>query len=209
MDDALIGLRGVKVRGMCPSFIILWLVIAVILAPVVVNHHLRNVYRQTLAHWLSKVVPPPTVFIGDSITAGGQWFDDVRNINLASNGLITYQIAGNLKQAKAYRPKRIVVMAGMNDAFRGFDPEKIRGLWQTICQEPSVVIVLVPPTKYEDVNLKIDEINRIIVESSNGRPVIKLDMAGEDGLIRPEFVADGVHFTPKAYERWIARLRAT
>jgi hypothetical protein len=78
----------------------------------VVNHHLRNVYRQTLAHWLSKVVPPPTVFIGDSIMTGGMWFDDIRNINLASNGLITDQIAGNLTLAQAYHPKRIVIMAG-------------------------------------------------------------------------------------------------
>lgn len=178
------------------------------LAPVAINNHLRNVYRQTLAHWLSKVVAPPTVFIGDSITSGGQWFDDIRNINLASNGLVTYQITGNLKRAKAYRPKRIVVMAGMNDAFRGYDPEKIRNLWQTICQEPAVVIVLIPPTKYADINLKIDEINRIIAENSNGRQIINLDMAGENGLIRPEYVADGVHFTSKAYELWISKLRA-
>jgi len=32
---------------------------------------------------------------------GGEWFDDLRNINLASNGLRTEQIAGNLKLAQA------------------------------------------------------------------------------------------------------------
>lgn len=188
--------------------VIVFVVIALGLAPVAVNRHLRNVYRQTLAHWLSKIVPPPTVFIGDSLTAAGQWFDDVRNINLASNGLMTDQIAGNLKLAQAYRPKRIVVMAGMNDSFRGFDPEKIRALWQAICQEPAIVITLVPPTKYDEINHKIDEINRIIEESSNGRPIINLDLADENGLIKPEFAADGVHFGPKGYERWIADLRA-
>lgn len=187
--------------------VILSVVLVMGFAPVVVNSHLRNVYRQTLSHWLSKVVPPPTVFIGDSIMTGGMWFDNLRNINLASNGLITQQIAGNLKLAQSYRPKRIVVMAGMNDAFRGFDPDNIRSLWQTICQEPAVVITLVPPTKYEDINLKIDQINRIIVESSNGHPIIDLDMAGENGLIRPEFVADGIHFSPAAYERWTTLLR--
>jgi lysophospholipase L1-like esterase len=184
------------------------LVLALALAPVAVNSHLRNVYRQTLAHWLAKVVPPPTVFIGDSIMTGGMWFDDLRNINLASNGLITEQIAGNLKLAQAYRPKRIVIMAGMNDALRGFDPDKLRTLWETICKEPVIVVTLIPPTKNDDLNRNIDDINRIILESMNGHPVIKLDLAGEDGRIMPEFAADGIHIGPKAYEQWIAKLRA-
>jgi lysophospholipase L1-like esterase len=181
--------------------------LALALAPVAVNSHLRNTYRQTLAHWLSKVVPPPTVFIGDSIMTGGMWFDDLRNINVASNGLVTEQIAGNLKLAQAYRPKRIVVMAGMNDAIRGFDPERIRQLWSEMCKEPSLVVTLVPPTKHDEINRKIEQINNIILEACQGMPVIRLNLADDSGRIKPEYASDGVHIGPKGYEKWIAELR--
>lgn len=180
--------------------------LALALAPVAINSHLRNTYRQTLAHWLSKIVPPPTVFIGDSIMTGGMWFDNLRNINLASNGLVTEQIAGNLKLAQAYNPKRIVIMAGMNDAVRGFDPDKIRGLWETICKEPRIVVTLVPPSRWDELNKKIEQINRIILESCKG-PIVRLDLADGSGRIKPEYASDGVHIGPKAYNQWIDRLR--
>lgn len=186
---------------------LLFIALVAVLTPVAVNRHLRNVYRQTLAHWLAKVVPPPTVFIGDSLATGGMWFDDLRNINLASNGLITEQIAGNLKLAQAYRPKRIVIMAGMNDAIRGFDPGKIRSLWETICEEPSIVVTLVPPTKHDHINREIQCINRIILECCQGRPVVALDLADDSGRIKPEYASDGVHIGPKGYEHWIAQLK--
>jgi hypothetical protein len=179
--------------------------LALALAPVAINSHLRNVYRQTLAHWLAKVVPPPTVFIGDSITAGGMWFDNLRNINLASNGLITEQIAGNLKLAQTYNPKHIVVMAGMNDAIRGFDPEKIRSLWADLCSEPKVVAVLVTPTKHDDLNRRIGQINHIITETC--REIISLDLADDSGRIKPEYAGAGVHIGPMAYKKWTTLLK--
>lgn len=184
------------------------LILAVALAPVAANHHLRNTYRQTLAHWLAKVVPPPTVFIGDSITAGGQWFDDVRNINLGANGLLTDQIVKNLPAARAYHPGRIVIMAGINDASRGFDPDKIRGLWETICKEPTIVVTLVSPARDDEVNRKIEQINRITKESCPGKTILSLDVADENGRLKPEFAIDGVHLGPKAYAQWIDQLRA-
>lgn len=187
--------------------VVLTVILALGLAPVAVNHHLRNVYRQTLAHWLTKVAPPPTVFIGDSITAGGQWFDDLRNINLASNGQLTDQVALYLNGASAYHPKRIVVMAGMNDALRGFDADKIRYFWGVICKEPTIVVTLVTPTKRDDLNRKIEQINHIAMESCQGRPIISLDIADDSGRIKPEFASDDIHLGPKAYEQWTALLK--
>src|SRR6185312_12661707 len=186
--------------------LMLALALAAVSFPIAENFHLRNVYRQTLAHWLSKVVPPPTVFIGDSIMTGGEWFDDLRNINLASNGLRTEQIAGNLKLAQAYNPQRIVIMAGMNDAIYGFDPNKIRSLWEAICKEPTIVITLVSPSTLDEVNRKIDQINRIIVDSCPGKPIITLDVGDEHGRLKSEFTVDGTHLGPKAYDQWIAHL---
>ena len=84
-------------------------------------------------------------------------------------------------------------MAGANDAARGFDPDKLRGLWGAICKEPSIVITLAPPSTNDGVSQRIDQINRIA-------------LADESGRIRPEFTIDGVHLGPKAYEQWCAKL---
>lgn len=195
-------------EGMSPSVLVRWVVIGLISAPIVVNHHLRNVYRQTLAHWLSKVVPPPTVFVGDSIMTGGTYFDDIRNINLAANSLTTDQIAMRLKTAKAYRPKRIVIMAGMNDAIRGFDPDKIRSTWEWICKEPNIVVTLVTPSQNDEVNRRIDQINRIAIDACYGKPIIAVDVGDESGQLKSEFAIDDIHLGPKGYERWIDRLRS-
>lgn len=57
-----------------------WLAIVVVietmlLVPIAYSPWLRSDYIQTIARWYAKAVPPPTVFIGDSITAGGQSVD--------------------------------------------------------------------------------------------------------------------------------------
>jgi len=186
---------------------VLALALTAVSFPIAENFHLRNVYRQTLAHWLSKLVPPPTVFIGDSIMTGGMWFDDLRNINLASNGLRTEQIAGNLKLAQAYHPKRIVIMAGMNDAIYGFDSDKIRDLWEEICKEPTIVVTLVSPSIYDDLNRKIDQINHIVVETCSGKPIVTLNVGDEHGRLRSDFAADNIHLGLKGYDEWIAALK--
>ena len=194
--------------GKWTSILILSLALTAVSFPIAENFHLRNVYRQTLAHWLSKLAPPPTVFIGDSITAGGQWFDDVRNINLGANGLLTDQIVKYLPTAQAYHPKRIVIMAGTNDAARGFDADKIRNLWETICKEPAIVITLAPPSLDDEVNHRIDQINRITLDGCPGKSVITLDIGDEQGRLRPEFTLDGTHLGPKAYEQWTSLLKS-
>src|SRR5687767_6751546 len=112
------------------QLLIVMLVLAqsVLLAPVVYSSHLRFTYVQTLARWLAKAVPPETVFIGDSITAAGQSFNDLRSINLASNGLQTYQIAGEIPKALSFKPRHIAVMAGTNDAGEGpIDAQEMSG----------------------------------------------------------------------------------
>lgn len=193
---------------MSPSALILLAALAVVSFPIAANHHLRNTYRQTLAHWLSKVVPPPTVLIGDSIMTGGTYFDDVRNINLAANSLTTEQIAMRLGAARAYNPKRIVIMAGMNDAIRGFDPDRLRKTWAAICEEPKIAVTLVSPSMEDALNRRIEQVNRIAVEECPGKPIMIVDVGDENGRLRPEFALDRIHLGPNGYDRWVEVLKA-
>ena len=178
----------------------------ILLLPIAANFHLRNVYRQTVAHYLAKLSPPPSVFIGDSIMTGGMWFDDLRNINLAANGLETHQIVKYLPHARAYNPARIVIMAGMNDAIQGTDVAKLRPLWQAICAEPKIVVTLVTPSSDEAINQRIERINHMVRETCQGRPIVALDVADDGGRLRQEFSLDGIHLNARGYGRWISAL---
>ena len=180
-----------------------------LLTPIVYSPHLRFTYTQTLARWLAKAVPPETVFIGDSITAAGRSFNDYRSINLASNGLQTFQIAGEIPKALAYSPRHISVMAGTNDAGEGpIDPVKIAGFWRKICSEPNVVVTMPPPTRFNDLNPGLAQITAIIAAECKDRPVIDLRrLAGKDGKILPKYTTDGVHPSDEALAIWRSELK--
>ena len=191
------------------SLVLLLVVETALLVPVAYSEYLRFTYTQTLAKWAAKAVPPKSVFIGDSVTAGGRSFNDWRDVNLASNGLQTYQIAASLPAALALSPRHVVVMAGTNDAVEGpIDPAELAGLWRTICAEPKVVVTLVSPTTSDVLNARIAQLNSITRRQCGGRKIINLSaLAGKDGRIRPQYTVDGTHLSPAGNAVWQAKLR--
>ena len=186
------------------------LALNLLLLPLLVNSHLRFTYRQTIAHWQSKLFAPNVVFIGDSITAGGRSFNDGSGINLGSNGLQTFQVAALLGKAIEYRPKYIVVMAGTNDAIAGpINQDELRGLWSQICADPRVVVTLAPPSRNIQTTARVGEASSIARETCArlGRPVISLNvLSGPDGLLQAQYTTDGTHLNEAAYRVWRDKL---
>lgn len=180
-----------------------------VLVPLVKDAYLQVAYAQTLARWLSKVRHPDTVFVGDSITAGGGFFNDWRDINLASNGLQLYQIAAAVDGAGKLSPGRIAVMAGTNDAFEGpIDIAEQTRLWQHICSDSRVVVTLPPPTRIDDINARLSLIRPVVRSQCAARPMIEIaDVADSTGKLRADMTEDGVHPTKPYYSRWRAALR--
>jgi len=176
----------------------------VFLLPLLVNEYLRFTYSQTLAHWRSKFIPPNSVFLGDSITAGGRGFNRSGDINRGSNGLLTYQIAAGITAAEIYSPRHIVVTAGTNDAIKGrIDVAEHKALWPKICADPKVIITLAPPTAILELNQRLAQVNQIARGACKGHPIISLDtLRGSDGLIQSRYTVDGVHLSAPAYVIW-------
>lgn len=198
-------------RSVFNVVLVISLLMNLLLVPLLANGHLAFVYMQILAHWKSKLIPPSTVYVGDSLTAGGRSFNHISDINIASNGLQTYQIAAVLTKAREYKPDHIVVMAGTNDAIRGpIDETDIKKLWTEICADPKVVVILPPQSRNEILNERLNKV-KVIANSvceNQKRPIISLDaLNGMDGLIKPEYTVDGVHLSPAGYEILRARLR--
>lgn len=195
-----------------PAALALSLAANLLLAPLLASEYLRFTYRETIAHWVSKAIPPPVVYLGDSLTAGGRMFNSSRTINLAQSGQLTYQIAAGLPKAHAYRPRHIAIMAGTNDAIRGdIDRAEFTALWAEIARTPNVVITLAPHTRSPKVNARIDQINAIANAAARAqrRPVIDLhELDGPAGTIQPRYTVDGVHLSPAGHRLWNAKLRA-
>ena len=180
-----------------------------LLFPIAYQPNLRFDYVQTLSRWFAKAVPPETVFIGDSITSAGMQFHSLRSINLGSNGLQTYQIAGQLEKARSFGPRHIAIMAGMNDAGEGpIDREELVGLWKQICAEPKIVITLPPPTSFDDLNQRLAQIDQIILTTCSKNKIIDLRrLADKDGKVLPKYTEDGVHLSPEGHTIWRSELR--
>ncbi len=184
-------------------------VLILALVPVAYDDALRFTYRQTLARWLAKAVAPDTVFLGDSMTAGAHALTGWRDVNLGTNGLQTYQIAATLGRARRFAPRRIVVMAGTNDAIEGpIDRAELGALWRTLCAEPKIVVTLVPPTIDATLNARVRIVNAVIARQCASRPVVSLaPLAGPDGRLQARYTGDGVHLSPAGYAVWDEALR--
>ena len=182
---------------------------AILLVPLSVNQHLRWTFAQTLAIWASHFRSPKYVFIGDSMTAGGRTFGRFDTINLGSTGLSTHQIAEGLAGTDKYSPRRIVVMAGTNDAFDDFDAKRLRADWAKIASDRRTIIVLVPPTRSAVANARIASMNAIArdeARKANKKPIVLGELIGPDGLLPSQYSVDGVHLTDEAYRFWEKRL---
>ena len=188
------------------------LALAAVLTPIAINRQLRRVYEQTVAQWWSKVAPPDRVVIGDSLAAGGGDFGHLGTINLGSTGLVTAEIAGQMKLAQSYHARHIVVIAGMNDIFVGIDdPARLAPYWRTILADPTVIVTLLPHTRDAGLNARIDRLNGAIAGFARRahRPVVTIpNITGPDGLRLPQSTYDNIHLTPFAYRQWRGALDA-
>jgi len=177
------------------------------LLPVLYSPTLRFFYQQWIAVQLAKVRHPNLVVIGDSIAAGGAGYGRIDTINLASNGLEAHQIARAIARAKLYRPTRILADGGVNDVVEGhLDPVELRKAWRTMCAEPNVIAALPTPTRSQKLNSQLATVRAIIVSECR-HTVDAPELAGPDGLLKPEYSLDGVHLTERAYRFWVAALR--
>jgi lysophospholipase L1-like esterase len=173
---------------------------------------------EQVARWSAFVVPPDHVFIGDSLTkAGGLWGRRLGGsfrsaLNLGQNGADTAGIAAQARRAAAYRPGRIVVMAGTNDATRTVDQAALRETWRRLFAATGSipVIVFLPPRSARPfLNDNLRDIDGVVRAAAAEAGACLADLNGTiapNGLLEPEYTSDGVHFTEKTYAVWVAAI---
>jgi lysophospholipase L1-like esterase len=161
------------------------------------------------------------VFVGDSITEGGDWaawFPDDEVVNLGVGGDTTASLAERLDQVVAAQPHTVVEVIGAN----GIGSR--RSVEQVVRGVESILVTMrreLPGTRLllqsilprgADYAARIQDANRHLRQFSATVRAQWLDLwpalADESGdAIRPEFSDDQLHLTPAGYEAWVAELR--
>lgn len=158
-------------------------------------------------------------FLGDSITAAGQWerfFPRVRAYNFGVNGDCSSDVLLRLEPVVATKPGKLFLLIGTNDLGRGYDEDSIVANVEAIlnmlqAELPGCLIhlqsVLPREARYAN-QVRSLNLRYLQVAREQGIPFIDLVALFEDdnGGLRRELTDDGLHLVEPGYEVWQAAL---
>ncbi|MCX2982187.1 sialate O-acetylesterase [Halieaceae bacterium IMCC14734] len=162
-----------------------------------------------------------TVFLGDSITEGGEWqevFPALRAINRGIGGDITTGVLQRLEQVSKAAPERVFLMIGTNDLTHGPDSrdtsyQQYREIVQRLQQEsPRTEIFLqsVLP-RAADKQEEVEAYNAVIAEIATATGTTFIDLypafLDPDGSIKDAYSNDELHLNGPGYQLWQAQLQ--
>ena len=166
------------------------------------------------------------IFLGNSITDGGEWSELFQNPNCKNRGISGDVVAGVLNRLETItrgHPAMVFLMIGTNDMSHGAGNDSIacgvRAIVQRIkAASPSTRIIVqsILPTndcyglfeghtkRWRDVAV----INGKLKAMAEAEDVAYLDLysrfATEEGKMNPEYSNDGLHLNGKGYQLWSA-----
>lgn len=178
-----------------------------------------TVYKNLTAHFdISRIRQADIVFLGNSITYGGNWSELLGRNNVVNRGIGGDNLPGmlnRLHQILRLKPKICFVMAGINDLYSDAPVNEVfRRYAQLIdsLRAHSIVPVIqstlhVNPKwkRSEEKNLLVRQLNEMLQLYSREHEHGFVDLnalLSVDGVLKDEYTTDGVHLTPAAYAVW-------
>lgn len=164
------------------------------------------------------------IFLGNSITDGGEFSEIFGNPNIKNRGITSDIITGvekRLTQVTKGKPAKIFLLIGINDISHNLTVTQLAEMYERLVREirrqtpgTELYIQSVMPIdnsyrRYKNLTDKenvIVQLNRKLPEiaSRNGATYIDLwpALADNDGSLKKEFTNDGLHLTGAAYMAW-------
>lgn len=164
------------------------------------------------------------LFVGNSITDGGEWCELFQNPNVKNRGIsgdTTQGVYDRLDVLLKGTPAQIFLLIGINNVPRGESADSIaagiRRIVQRIRQESPATEVLVqsvlPVTpqygKFDGHTSRwqlVPEINRSVRRLAQEEKVTYIDLfshfADAEGKMKPEYTNDGLHLKGNGYLLW-------
>lgn len=164
---------------------------------------------------------PRVTFLGDSITAAGDWqrrFPTVAITNAGHPGDTTLDLLARLGPVRDGQPQLVLLMVGINDLLRGAREqavaERIARIRQLLAAQGRVRVVQQSTLSCEAsrcgaaVVERVRRLNRLLRAGVSADDFLDVDAVLSDATgLRPAFSLDGLHLTPAAYNRWQDLLR--
>ena len=178
-----------------------------------------TVYKNLTAMFaISKTSSADIVFLGNSITYGGNWNELLgrdRVINRGIGGDNTVGMLHRMQYVYQLKPKLCFVMAGINDIYSDAPVETIFHNYAMIIDTLRVhsIIPIIQSTLHvnpkwkrtEEKNPEVAKLNSLLQVYAEKNEIDFIDVNAVlslNGILRDEYTTDGVHLNASAYERW-------
>ena len=167
---------------------------------------------------MSKITSTDIVFLGNSITFGGNWNDLLgreRIVNRGIGGDNTVGMLHRMQYVYQLKPKLCFIMAGINDIYADAPLDVVFQNYVKIIDTLRIhsIIPIIQSTLHvnpkwkrsEEKNPEVAKLNLMLQEFAKKYSIQFIDVnavLSEKGVLRDEYTSDGVHLTPAAYDRW-------
>lgn len=169
------------------------------------------------------------LFLGNSITEGGDWkklLGDSAVVNRGIGGDVTFGVLKRLDEVARFKPSKVFLLIGINDLSKGIPEEVVLQNIFTIVSELKTkspgtrvfVQSLLPvnpsfknfPAGYA-LNESVITINTQLskIEKKFGYTYIDIykGFADKEGLMTTKFSTDGLHLNLAGYQHWVKMLK--
>ena len=164
------------------------------------------------------------VFVGDSLTFGGnwhEWFPSVDVVNRGIGGDTTQMLINRFNQVIELKPKKLFVMIGVNDLNKRLGAEvaitnytKLFNLIDTTLPDTEVYIQSVLPVNDDWIfidNTDIPMLNEALKRQTTERGYVYIDLhskfLGPNGLLIQTLSNDGIHLLGAGYHLWHEQIK--
>jgi hypothetical protein len=164
-------------------------------------------------------IAPQVIVVGDSLAACCAFaklsWRPLGVLTLAKGGATLKDIGAQISRARGIAARYIIIDGGLNDIL-SYDapPEQIehdfRALLRRLDDGAQAIFTLMPHVADSAYSERIEAANRRMAALCAERGVAVLDLNPEvstGGVRRPEMTDDGLHFSARANEAWIAAVR--
>ncbi len=193
---------------------------------------LPDVYARRVAQFESEpVATGRVVFLGNSITQGGDWprlLGDSTVVNRGIGGDVTYGVRARLEDVIRRRPSKLFILIGINDVSKDIPDaviaENVRAIVESVrAGSPQTVVYVqsvlplnptVPgfPQHYDKPQhvVRLNRLLRAVAASTHARFVDLYPLfLDAQGRLDRRYTGDGLHLNEAGYQRWVAHLRRT
>ncbi len=162
---------------------------------------------------------PRIIVVGDSLAAccpfGKLSWRPLGVLSLAKGGATLEEIGGQITRARGIAARYVIIDGGLNDIlFHDAPREQIerdfRALLRRLDDGARAIFTLMPHVADPARSERIEAANRRMAALCAEHGVAVLDLNPEvsaGGVRRPEMTDDGLHFSARANEAWIAGVR--